>query len=331
MALQKFIDIFGGHKSLTLCQNLAIAHTESPIEGVDITPYQAHKFLIDNPEDSAQYDYKKSDWLELRAELSKFIRDNKSDRNYLHNQICEILMQLADVASYFFSTEEKDVGESVNKLFNCIVETYLKATANHSTATYEDILSSYEATRKWSRESLQTIARIGVALRKFGNLLQGCIYANNLNNAVSHYQKFCGVILAPEFTNSSIVDATYWTKTYTKKICKQKKEEDSTNAPLFSTLSIAQLKSAIDEGIINKDGILKKPVSELVRHFYEKGLFLPLTKKAFKPIDGILRTKKGECISAQRLSRAATDLQKNCYIDRDHRRMRNKHTAGKDK
>ena len=231
MALQKFIDIFGGHKSLTLCQNLAIAHTESSIKGVDITPYQAHKFLIDNPEDSAQYDYKKSDWLELRAELSKFIRDNKSDRNYLHNQICEILMQLADVASYFISTDEKNTGESVNKLFNCIVETYLKATTNNSTATYEEILSSNEATRKWSRESLQTIARIGVALRKFGNLLQGCIYANNLKNAVPHYQRFCGVTLATEFTNSSIADATYWTKTYTKKICKQKKEEDPTDTP----------------------------------------------------------------------------------------------------
>lgn len=324
MALQKFIDIFGGHKSLTLCQNLAIAHTESSIEGVDITPYQAHKFLINNPEDSAQYDYKKSDWLELRAELSKFIRDNKSDRNYLHNQICEILMQLADVASYFISTDEKNTGESVNKLFNCIVETYLKATTNNSTATYEEILSSNEATRKWSRESLQTIARIGVALRKFGNLLQGCIYANNLKNAVPHYQRFCGVTLATEFTNSSIADATYWTKTYTKKICKQKKEEDSTDTPLFSSLSIAQLKTAIDEDIIDKDGILKKPVSELVRHFYKEDLFQPLTKKAFKPIDGILRTKKGKYISAQQLSRAATDLQKNCYIDRKHRRKRNK-------
>ena len=324
MALQKFISIFGGYKSLHLCLNLAIAHSKATINGSGITPYEAHKFLIGNLEDARQYDYQKSDWLELKAELLKFIRDNKSDRNYLDNQICEMLMQLAQVASYFFPTPEMNPGESVNKLFNCIVDTYLNALKNNSTATYEEILSSSQATGKWNRESLQTVARIGVALRKFANLLQGCIYANDLKNAVPHYQNFCGVTLTTDFSTAAIADATYWTKTYTQRICKINKPESSTNFPLFSTLSIPELESAREKQWIDKDGILRVPVSELVRHFYEKGLFFPLTKKAFESIDGILRSDKGEYISSKQLARAATDLQKIGDIDRNHRYMLDK-------
>lgn len=328
MALQKFISIFGGYKSLHLCLNLAIAHSNATINGSSITPYEAHKFLIGNMEEARQYDYQKSDWLELKAELLKFIRDNKSDRRYLDNQICEMLMQLAQVASYFFSTPEMDKGESVNKLFNCIVDTYLNAIKNNSTATYEEILSSSQATGKWNRESLQTVARIGVALRKFANILQGCIYANDLKDAVSHYQNYCGVTLTTDFSTAAIADATYWTKTYTHKICSINKPETSTNFPLFSTLSIPELKSARDAKLIDKNGILIVPVSELIRHFYKNDLFFPLTKKAFKSIDGILRTSKGESISCERLARAATDLQKTGEVDRNHRFTKDKKTSG---
>lgn len=240
-------------------------------------------------------------------------------------------MQLAQVASYFFATPEMNPGESVNKLFNCIVDTYLNALKNNSTATYEEILSSSQATGKWNRESLQTVARIGVALRKFANLLQGCIYANDLKNAVPHYQNFCGVTLTTDFSTASIADATYWTKTYTQRICKINKPESSTNFPLFSTLSIPELESAREKQWIDKDGILRVPVSELVRHFYEKGLFFPLTKKAFESIDGILRSDKGEYISSKRLARAATDLQKTGEIDRKHPFMLDKKAPGNTK
>lgn len=83
-------------------------------------------------------------------------------------------------------------------------------------------------------------------------------------------------------------------------------------------MSIPELKSAREKQWIDKDGILRVPVSELVRHFYENGLFFPLTKKAFEAIDGILRSDKGEYISSKRLARAATDLQKTGDIDRNH-------------
>ena len=240
MALQKFIEIFGGRKSLDLCQYLAIAHINSSmnIQGVDIHPYEAHKFLIEKPDNAQQYDYNKSDWLALRKELSKLIKDNKSDKSFLDNQISELIMQFTEVASYFFPSTEIIVDDSINKLFNCIVETYLKATANHSPADYEEILSSNEATSKWNRESLQAIAKIGVALRKFANLLQGCIYANGLRNTVSHYQQYCGVTLATEFTNATIANATYWTKAYTEKVCKIK---TASSADSSSTASMQRL------------------------------------------------------------------------------------------
>lgn len=311
MTLEKFIFIVCGDKSLALCLNLAMAHTNLSISEI--------KSLINNLYSSKEFDFPKPFWVALRREILKIIKDNKADKDYLDNLISEILMEFKEIAPYFISTEEHNMGESVNKLFNCIVETYQKAIANRSTASYEEILSSSEATSKWSRESLQAIAKIGTALRKFANLLQGCIYANGLKDSVSDYQKLCGVSLATEFTNKTIADATYWTKTYTENICKWEKAEVPTNTPLRSILAIPELDKARTEGLINNEGTLLVSISKLVMHFYENKIFLPLTVKAFKPIDSLLKTEAGMPITAKKLSRGATDLQKNCYIDRKKR------------
>lgn len=95
MALQKFIEIFGGRKSLDLCQYLAIAHTNTSMYGVGITPYEAHKHLLEKPLNPHQYDYTKTDWLALRKELTTLIKDNKSDKSFLDNQISELLMEFS--------------------------------------------------------------------------------------------------------------------------------------------------------------------------------------------------------------------------------------------
>lgn len=68
-------------------------HTNRSIAGVNITPYEAHKYLIENLEDPQRYDFSKSDWLSIRKELSKLIKDNKSDKNFLDNQIYELIMR----------------------------------------------------------------------------------------------------------------------------------------------------------------------------------------------------------------------------------------------
>lgn len=314
MDLLEFIKILCGRKSLDLCYYLVIAHTNRSIAGVNITPYEAHKYLIENLEDPQRYDFSKSDWLAIRKELSKLIKDNKSDKNFLDNQISELIMAFTEIACYFFPSTEIKVDASIHKLFNCIVETYLKATANHSLADYAEILSSSEATSKWNRESLQAIAKIGVALRKFANLLQGCIYANGLRNTVSHYQQYCGVTLATEFTNATIADATYWTKTYAEKVCKLKNPSHTTNLTIDSILAEPGLKMALEAGLIDKDGVVQGFVSDLVRFFNRKKLYNKLTKADFAHISGILKTSKGEPILSERLSRAATDLKKECHM-----------------
>ena len=322
MALQKFIDVFGGHRTLVLCQYLAIAHTNTPMEGVDITPYEAHKYLIGNLENPQQYDFSKSDWLAIRKEISDFININKSNKSYLDTKISEHLMAFTEIACFFYPSAEINVDASIHKLFNCIVETYLKATANHSSADYAEILSSSEATSKWNRESLQAIAKIGIALRKFANLLQGCIYTNGLRNTVSHYQQYCGVTLATEFTNATIADAMYWTKIYAEKICKLKKPTHTTNLTIDSILAEPGLKMALEAGLIDKDGVVQGFVSDLVRFFNRKKLYNKLTKADFAHISGILKTGNGEPISSQRLSRAATDLKKECHMVKNKKHIK---------
>ena len=153
-----------------------------------------------------------------------------------------------------------------------------------------------------------------MALRKFANLLQGCIYANGLRNTVAHYQQYCGVTLATEFTNATIADATYWTKTYAEKVCKLKNPSHTTNLTIDSILAEPGLKMAFEAGLIDKDGVVQGFVSDLVRFFNRKKLYNKLTKADFAHISGILKTSKGEPILSERLSRAATDLKKECHM-----------------
>lgn len=321
MDSQQFIEILCGRKSRDLCQFLAIAHINSSvnIQGGDIHPYEAHKYLIGNLENPQQYDFSKSDWLALRKELTTFIKDNKSDKSFLDNQISELIMAFTEIACYFFPSTEMEVDSSVHKLFNCIVETYLRATANHSPADYAEILSSSEATSKWNRESLQAIAKIGVALRKFANLLQGCIYANGLRNTVSHYQKFCGVTLATEFTNATIADATYWTMSYTEKVCKIRKPSYTTNLPFDTIMSVPELKQTYNEGYINEQGVLQCSIYELIRYFCENNMFLPMWKRNFKRIDGLLKDEEGKPLSCETLSQAASHQESYGKIDHNQR------------
>ena len=102
MDLKEFIEILCGRKSLDLCYYLVIAHTNRSIAGVNITTYEAHKYLIENLEDPQQYDFSKSDWLDIKKELLEFINGIKSDKSFLDNQISELLMAFTEVACYFF-------------------------------------------------------------------------------------------------------------------------------------------------------------------------------------------------------------------------------------
>ena len=313
MATQKFIDIFGGHEALALCQNLAIAHSNTLIKGSKITPYEAAKFLVDNPIDLNQFVYGDKDWARLRSELKEKIRQYKSDASFFRDFICDLLQTLRHVAAFFTPTINS---KNQNSIFSCIVDTYRKATQAQVAESDSDGISYGVTNPKWNRETLRSIARIGIALEKIANIIQGCLYANGIKKTLYYYQNYCGVQLTTEITVASLVDAMDWTEKYAQACMRTIKPSNPENLPLNT---IPELREAILDGKIKEDGTIcvKKPA--LIRYFLKNSMFLPLEKEPLDQIDGLLKTKDGEPISSPELSNEASQLQKRGKILREDR------------
>lgn len=313
MALQKFIDIFGGHEALTLCQNLAIAHSNTLLSGASITPHEAARFLVENTINHKQFVYDNKDWAELRAELKERFRQYKSDNSFFKDFVCEILQALRHVAA-FFTRISNNKRQNKNSIFCCIVDTYRKAI---QTRAAKSDSTSYGVTNpKWNRETLQSIARIGIALEKIANIIQGCLYSNGIKQTLYFYQDCCGVNLSIELTVASLAEAMDWTDKYAQSCMHTITPKNPENLPLNT---IPELREAILDGKIKEDGTIcvKKPA--LIRYFLENSMFLPLEKESLDQIDGLLKTKDGKPISSSDLSKETSQLQKRGKILREDR------------
>ena len=313
MALQRFIDIFGGHLALTLCQNLAIAHSNALLEGSSITPYEASRFLVKNTIDPKQFVYDNNDWARLRSELKEKIRQYKSDTCFFRDFICGLLQDLRHVAAFFTPAINNKKQKSI---FSCIVDTYRKATQAHVAHSDSDGISYGVTNPKWNRETLRSIARIGIALEKIANIIQGCLYANGIKETLYYYQNYCGVQLTTELNVNSLADAMDWTEKYAQACMRTIKPSNPGNLPLNT---IPELREAILDGKIKEDGTIcvKKPA--LIRYFLENSMFLPLEKESLNQIDGLLKTKDGKPISSSDLSKETSQLQKRGKILREDR------------
>lgn len=301
MALQKFISIFGGHEALALCQNLAIAHSNTFLQGCNITPFEAHKFLVENPIDPDQFIYNKSDWNKLKREIKDTFRSYKSDKSYFKDFIFEICMQLRHVAAYFFpKTKSK-----TSTIFDCVVNTYRKAIQAQVAESESDVISSGVTNPKWNREALRSIARIGIALQKLANIIQGCLYANGISTTLYQYQKKCGVTLTTEITVSSLAEAMDWTTELAQYWMRTKQPGSSTN---LSLNDIPELNQAIRDGQIKEDGTLKVAQRQIIIYFCKNKMFSSLDKEALDEIDGLLKTKKGVTLRSSDLSKVASQL-----------------------
>ncbi len=313
MALQRFIDIFGGHLALTLCQNLAIAHSNAFLGGPSITPYEVAEFLVDNPIGLNQFVYGDKDWERLRSELKEKIRLYKSDTCFFRDFICGLLQALRHVAAFFTPAINNKKQKSI---FSCIVDTYRKATQAHVAQSDCDGISYGVTDPKWNRDTIHSIARIGIALEKIANIIQGCLYANGIKETLYYYQNYCGVQLTTELTVNSLADAMDWTEKYAQACMSTIKPSNPENLPLNT---IPELREAILDGKIKEDGTIcvKKPA--LIRYFLENSMFLPLEKESLNQIDGLLKTKDGKPISSSDLSKETSQLQKRGKILREER------------
>lgn len=166
--------------------------------------------------------------------------------------------------------------------------------------------------RKWDKKSFHDIRTIGLALERLGNIIQGCLYENDIRTPVFDYQSQCGVKLVDTITTDSIAISMDWTQTMaqyylastdTKKII----------APLNT---IPEIKQVIKDNQIDDKGHLLVSNRAFVMYCYEHRFFLPLNKKDWRKIDGLLTSDQGKTLSAGDLAKVAQQLNKEFYFDK---------------
>lgn len=80
--------------------------------------------------------------------------------------------------------------------------------------------------------------------------------------------------------------------------------------------TIPEIKQAIKDNQINDKGHLLVSNRAFVMYCYEHRFFLPLNKKDWRKIDGLLTSDQGKTLSAGDLAKVAQQLNKEFYFDK---------------
>ena len=311
--VNEYIQTFAGEAALSLLRCMAVANGNNSLDSTTLTQSEAARYIVTYQENPAIETY--HNWKELREEIYCNIHNYRTDTISLRRYVCRMLMDVRLPAAYYHCCERTDQNaQAINAFFACIMNCLQKAHSMLEAVGYLKIpLGDYN--RKWDKKSFHDIRTIGLALERFGNIIQGCLYENDIRIPVFDFQSQCGVKLVETITVDSLAGAMDWTQTmahYFMDVTDSKK----TIVPLSTIRELAQAKM---DHKIDDTGHLLVSNRAFVMYCYEHGFFLPLNKKDWRRIDGLLTSDQGKTLSAGDLAKVAQQLQKEEYIDKDIR------------
>lgn len=97
----------------------------------------------------------------------------------------------------------------INDIFSCIVHSMHQAVKLLETVGYASNLGTYN--HKWNKPCFHDITRIGTAIDRLGNMIQGSLYENGYTTSIFDYQNQCGVTLLADITPESLSSSMNWT------------------------------------------------------------------------------------------------------------------------
>ena len=303
--VNEYMQTFAGEAALSLLRCMAVANGNNSLDSITLTQSEATRYIVTYQENPAIETY--HSWKELREEIYTTIHNYRTDTISLRRYICRMLMDVRLPAAYYHCTERTDQNsQEINAFFACIMNCLQKAHSMLEAVGYMKIpLGDYN--RKWDKKSFHDIRTIGIALVRLGNIIQGCLYENDIRTPVFDYQSQCGVKLVETLTTDSLVRSLDWTPEmaqYYMNVTDSKKKI----VPLHT---IPELKQAIQDEKITEKGVLLVSQRSFVQYCYDNGFFLPLNKKDWERIDSLLTS--GD------LSKVAHQLQKDEFLDHNTR------------
>ena len=183
--VNEYIQTFAGEAALSLLRCMAVANGNNSLDSITLTQSEATRYIVTYQENPAIETY--HSWKELREEIYTTIHNYRTDTISLRRYICRMLKDVRLPAAYYHYTERTDQNsQEINAFFACIMNCLQKAHSMLEAVGYMKIpLGDYN--RKWDKKSFLDIRTIGLALERLGNIIQGCLYENDIRTPVFDY------------------------------------------------------------------------------------------------------------------------------------------------
>lgn len=308
--VNEFIHTFAGEAALSLLRCMAVANGNNSLDSISLTQSEATRFIVTYQENPLIGNY--NDWRGLRDEIYGSIHDYRTDVIGLRRYVFRLMMDVRAPAAYYHYPEETDQNAlDVNAFFACIMNCLQKAHTMLEAVGYLKIpLGDYN--HKWDKPCFHDIRTIGLALERLGNIIQGCLYENDIRIPVFDFQSQCGVKLVETITTHSLEVSMDWTQT----MALHYMGSGDSNKRIVPLCTIEELAKAMADGQIDDTGHLLVSNRAFVMYCYEHRFFLPLNKKDWRKIDGLLTSDQGKTLSAGDLAKVAQQLSKEGYFDK---------------
>lgn len=308
--VNEFIHTFAGEAALSLLRCMAVANGNNSLDSITLTQSEATRHIVTYQENPAIETY--HSWKELREEIYTTIHNYRTDTISLRRYICRMLMDVRLPAAYYHCSERTDQNsQEINAFFACIMNCLQKAHTMLEAVGYLKIpLGDYN--RKWDKPCFHDIRTIGLALERLGNIIQGCLYENDIRIPVFDFQSQCGVKLVETITTHSLEVSMDWTQT----MALHYMGSGDSNKRIVPLCTIEELAKAMTDGQIDDTGHLLVSNRAFVQYCYDHRFFLPLNKKDWRKIDGLLTSDQGKTLSAGDLAKVAQQLSKEGYFDK---------------
>ena len=318
MHVDDFIQTFAGERTLSLLRCMAVANGNLSLDSTSVTLQEAKRYIVTYETDADISDY--HDWDALREEIYTALYRCDSNPHRIRRYICRMLMDLRTTASYFHNAHPDANARLVNEFFSCIVRSMRQAVKLLETVGYASDLGTYN--HKWNKPCFHDITRIGTAIDRLGNMIQGGLYENGYATTIFEYQNQCGVTLLSDITPESLSVSMNWTTD----LARFHLGATASTQRIAPLTTIGELRQAIKDGKINDKGRLLCSNRAFVLYCYDNLMFLPMNKTDWKRIDSLLTSDKGKPLTAEVLSKVSQQLRKEEYIE-DRIRFGNNHFA----
>ena len=182
-----------------------------------------------------------------------------------------------------------------------------------TTDEYEEVYEKYHKAAikryedEWKRPEYILLSKVRFGLRNLAYIIEGALLENGCQSNLFDYEKECGVVLVRKVELYDLVNAMGWTATLAKTYLP---ETIYYKTPRKNYTDFPELKQAKEDGQIDERGHLLVSNLAFIRYCKEHGFFGLRHLDDWRPIDGVLTSKKGVTISADMLKQASQDVDK---------------------